>query len=205
MMIGIVDYGVANLGSIQNMLRKLGLVSALVSSPVELSCVDKIILPGVGAFDYGMAALAEKGWTHALKEKVLNDQIPILGICLGMQLLCKGSEEGAAAAGLGFIDGYCVRFKAENDRKLRIPHMGWKEIVCRRNSPIFKDLDPQFRFYFVHSYHMVCTDPADVLATAVHGDEFTAIVNKGNVWGTQFHPEKSHRFGMALLKNFART
>lgn len=203
-MIGIIDYGVANLGSIQNMLQKLGTASRLISSPAELSSIDKIILPGVGSFDYGMAALTEKGWTQSLKEKVQNDKVPILGICLGMQLLCKGSEEGAAAEGLGFIDGYCVRFKADDERKLRIPHMGWNEITYRGDNALIKNFNTQARFYFVHSYHMVCADPADVLATAVHGDVFTAIVHRGNVWGTQFHPEKSHRFGMALLNNFAR-
>lgn len=203
-MIGIIDYGVANLGSIQNMLRKLGVASCLTSSPDDLPCIDKIILPGVGAFDYGMAALTENGWPDALKEYVQCRQVPLLGICLGMQLLCEGSEEGKAVEGLGFIDGHCSRFRPDADPRLRIPHMGWNEVMFRRENALIQALDVPSRFYFVHSYHMVCTDPADVLATAFYGCDFTAIVHRNNVWGTQFHPEKSHRFGMALLNNFAR-
>jgi glutamine amidotransferase len=119
-----------------------------------------------------------------------------------MQLLGRGSEEGSLA-GLGLIDGHCVRFRFGDERPLKVPHMGWNVLMPRRESPLFKGLDDQARFYFVHSYHLVCADASDVLATARYGIEFTAMVQRGNVWGAQFHPEKSHRFGMTLLRNFA--
>jgi glutamine amidotransferase len=202
-MIAVVDYGVANLGSILNMLRKLGARAEAVSTPAAIEQADKIILPGVGAFDYGMSALAERRLVEPLKKRVRVEGVPILGICLGMQLLGKGSEEGVLG-GLSLVDGCCVCFRFEGERQLKVPHMGWNELASMRDSPLFNGLDAHARFYFVHSYHMVCADPADVLATARYGIEFTAMVQRGNVWGAQFHPEKSHRFGMTLLSNFAR-
>jgi len=203
-LISIIDYGVVNVGSIRNMLRKLGFESEVVCTPEAVADARKIILPGVGAFDYGISVLAERGLVEPLKKRVREDGGPILGICLGMQLLGKDSAEGVLG-GLGLVDAHCVRFHFEDDHPLKVPHMGWNEIISRRDSPLLKGLDAHARFYFVHSYHLVCTDPADVLATARYGIEFTAIVQKGNVCGTQFHPEKSHRFGMNLLSNFARS
>lgn len=199
--ISIVDYGVCNLGSIRNMLRKLGLESELAADPDAIVRASKIILPGVGAFAHGMGALRELGLVEPLRAKVLEQRTPLLGICLGMQLLGKSSEEGSSA-GLGLIDGGCVRFRFPEGSPYRVPHMGWNETVARRESALVEGLASGARFYFTHSYHLVCADPADVLAVANHGIDFTAMVQRDNVYGVQFHPEKSHRFGMALLRNF---
>ena len=200
-MIGVVDYGVANLGSILNMFRKLGTQAQAVSTVSELEAAEKIILPGVGAFDYGVEALAERGLIDALKASVA-DSVPLLGICLGMQLLGGSSEEGELA-GLGLIDARCERFRFDEGEQLKVPHMGWNHLRAQRENPLLKSLDERARFYFVHSYHMACADPSDVLARSDYGFEFTSMVNRGNVWGAQFHPEKSHKFGMAMLRNFA--
>ena len=202
-MISVIDYGVANLGSILNMLRKVGAEGELVSTPEEVAKAERIILPGVGAFDHGMTALTERGLVAPLRKKALDDRVPILGICLGMQLLGQGSEEGSLP-GLGIIEARCERFRFEHASTLKVPHMGWNALSPRRASPLLSGLDAHARFYFVHSYHIVCADPADVLATATYGVEFTAMVQQGQVCGAQFHPEKSHRFGMTLLGNFAR-
>ena len=199
--ISIVDYGVSNLGSIRNMLRKLGIDSELVATPAQVASARKLILPGVGAFDHGVANLMERGLIDPIKAKVLDEQVPILGICLGMQLLGKGSEEGSRD-GLGLIEGVCVRFRLPEDSGLKVPHMGWNETVPRRESPLLTGLEVGARFYFTHSYHLVCEDTEDVLAVASHGPDFTAIIERKNVMGVQFHPEKSHRFGMTLLRNF---
>jgi glutamine amidotransferase len=200
-MIGVVSYGVGNVGSIFSMLRKIGAPARPVSTPEELSLVDKIILPGVGAFDRGMSLLVEHGLDAALKERVDNGA-QLLGICLGMQLLGRGSEEGQLP-GLGLIDAQCVRFRSDGQGSLKVPHMGWNELNVRRPSPLFAHLDDAPRFYYVHSYHLVCAESADILATTTYGLEFTAAVQRENVWGAQFHPEKSHRFGMTLLRNFS--
>ena len=201
-MIAVVSYGVCNVGSILSMLRRIGAPAAAVSTPSEIAAADKIILPGIGAFDNGMAALTELGLAGPLRQRIANG-VPILGICLGMQLLGQSSEEGARD-GLAVITGRCVRFQSTPDRPLKVPHMGWNQLASRRDAPLLADLDDRARFYFVHSYHLVCGDAADVLATARYGIEFTAMIHRGNVWGAQFHPEKSHRFGMALLHNFSR-
>ena len=201
-MISIVDYGVANLGSILNMLRKVGARAELVSSKEAVARAEKILLPGIGAFDHGISALRERSLVDVLKMKALEDKVPMLGVCLGMQMLGKGSAEGDLA-GLGLLDAYCARFSFSADSRQKVPHMGWSLLASRRqDSALLKGLDGNARFYFVHSYHLVCTEPADVLATACYGTEFVAMVQRGNVFGAQFHPEKSHRFGMALLRNF---
>jgi len=202
-MISVVSYGVGNLGSIFNMLRKLGVAAAAASTPDDISRAERIILPGIGAYDHGMESLSEHGLVEPLRQRVLQDRVPLLGICLGMQLLGKGSEEGNRS-GLGLIDADCVRFNANGSQTLKIPHMGWKTLAFRQPSPLTDRLDSESRFYFVHSYHVVCHSPGDVLATANYGVEFTAMVHRENIWGAQFHPEKSHRFGMTLLENFAR-
>lgn len=201
-MISVVDYGVANLGSILNMLKRIGARAALVSVPEDVARAESIILPGVGSFDHGVAALQERGLDAALRQRVLDDEIPILGICLGMQLLGRGSAEGVLR-GLGLLDARCERFSFGENTSLKIPHMGWNTLMQKKGSRILEGLDAAARFYFVHSYHMVCTDPDDVLATADYGGEFTAMVQRKNITGAQFHPEKSHRFGMQLLRNFA--
>lgn len=201
-MISVIDYGVSNLGSMLNMLRKVGARAELVSTAEALDRAEKIILPGVGAFDNGIAALRERGLIASLKKKALQDKVPLLGVCLGMQLLGLGSEEGSTE-GLGLIDATCQRFRFAQDSEHKVPHMGWSLLTQRRASPLQRGLDAATRFYFCHSYHLVCADPADVLASAGYGAEFVAMVQHDKVYGVQFHPEKSHRFGMALLHNFA--
>lgn len=201
-MISVLDYGVGNLGSILNMFKKIGVPARLVSQPSDVLEAEKILLPGVGAFDNAMRELGQRGLIDPLKERVQVGGVPVLGICLGMQLLGNGSEEGNLA-GLGFINGTSRRFSFPNDASLKVPHMGWNVISPVKYSPLFGDEAIERRFYFVHSYHFNCEDASDVLATAHYGFNFTAMVQQGNIMGAQFHPEKSHRFGMALLKNFS--
>lgn len=198
--IAIVDYGVVNLGSIRNMLHKLGFEVVLASNPDGVEQAARLILPGVGAFDPGMEALEHLGLVDALRRKA-ESGAPMLGICLGMQLLSEGSAEGDRA-GLGIVPGRCHRLQADPERRIRVPHMGWNTVTPRRPNALLDGLDAHARFYFTHSYHLVCADPADVLATATHGIEFTAMIHRANVLGMQCHPEKSHRYGMAVLRNF---
>jgi len=202
-MIVIVDYGLGNIGSIVNMFKKVGVAATISSDPAVIEKADKLILPGVGAFDSGMRNLTERGLVPLLNRRVLEDKVPILGLCLGMQLFTKRSEEGQLP-GLGWLDAETVRFKFDGDNAhLKIPHMGWNTIRPSRAHPIFTEMEPEPRFYFVHSYYVVCVNSEDVLAQAVYGFDFTAMLARGNIIGAQFHPEKSHKFGMRLLKNFA--
>lgn len=202
-MLVIVDYGLGNLGSILNMLKTIGTTAVISSEVSVIESASKLILPGVGAFDNGIQNLAQMGLLAVLERKVIDHKCPILGICLGMQLLGRGSEEGTLP-GLGWIDAETVRFRfAETNSHLKIPHMGWNTIKQEREHLLLEDMYPEPRFYFVHSYHMMCYKQSDVLATSNYGFHFTSIVGDGNIMGVQFHPEKSHKFGMQLLKNFA--
>ncbi len=202
-MITIVDYGVGNLGSIANMLKKIGAKAEVASDPAALRRAEKLILPGVGAFDAGMRKLNESGLTPLLNELVLEKKTPILGLCLGMQLMTRRSEEGVEA-GLGWFEAETVRFRfGPEQAHLKIPHMGWNTLEVRRPHPLVADLGPEPRFYFVHSYHVVCADPADVVAWTDYGHPVAAVIARENILGAQFHPEKSHKFGMQLLRNFA--
>jgi glutamine amidotransferase len=185
-----------------NMLGRVGVESRLVSKPAEILESDHIVLPGVGAFDHGVSALHARDLVEPLRSRAM-DGVPLLGVCLGMQLLGRKSEEGKLE-GLGLLDAESVRFSAEPESRLKIPHMGWCHLIGRRPCPLPVDLQQDARFYFVHSYHMICRDPADEAAAARYGVEFTAMVQRGNVMGVQFHPEKSHRYGMKVLQNFAR-
>lgn len=203
-MIVIVDYGMGNLGSILNMLKKIGAPAQVSCDPLEIERADKLILPGVGAFDNGMQKLAELGLLPVLNHTVLERKTPTIGLCLGMQLLMQRSEEGTLP-GLGWLEGETVRFRFDGDEtKLKIPHMGWNSSVIQRSSPLSAGLGTEARFYFVHSYHVVCQRAEDVVATTNYGYDFASIVQRGNIMGTQFHPEKSHKFGMKLLANFAK-
>ncbi len=203
-MIAILDFGLGNVGSIQNMLVRIGVNKddiILAREPKDLDDVNKIILPGVGNFDAGMKMFLESGMKERVDDIVLEEKKPILGICLGMQMLGINSEEGEMQ-GLGYMPFSCRRF-CFKDSLLKIPHMGWDYVkVIDKNNPLVKGLPDKSRFYFVHSYYAVCEKKEDILLTCDYSFEFTAAVNYKNVYGTQFHPEKSHKYGMLLLKNF---
>ncbi|MCX6334997.1 MAG: imidazole glycerol phosphate synthase subunit HisH [Bacteroidia bacterium] len=201
-MITIIDYKTGNLGSIQNMLKKIRVESVVTSNPSEIESASKIILPGVGSFDQGMQNLNNLQIKDILNKKVLTDKTPVLGICLGMQLMTLGSEEGKLP-GLGWIDAESVRFRFYVPSKFKSPHMGWNSVRLHKDSRLLKDMLPESRFYFVHSYYIRSNDPSDILTSTEYEREFTSSFERENIIGVQFHPEKSHKFGMALLKNFA--
>lgn len=201
-MITVVDYGLGNLGSIVNMLRKLGLPCELTGDPARVAVAAKLILPGVGAFNNGMENLLRLGLVGPLNARVLRDRVPVLGICLGAQLMTRGSEEGRQP-GLGWLDADTIRFcSREAVPGLKVPHMGWGDLMVAKENPLLTGGTEQ-RFYFVHSYHFLCDRNQDVVATARYGYDFTAAFSRDNIFGVQFHPEKSHRFGMSLLEHFA--
>lgn len=202
-MIVIIDYGIGNLTSIRNMLYKTGCRDVSISNSVaEIASASKLILPGVGHFDYGMKQLKHADFFDTLNIKVLNEKTPILGICLGAQLLTKGSEEGHEP-GLGWIPAYTKKFDSRlMNRNLKIPHMGWSEVSFQKKSYLSTNMPPDSRFYFVHSFHIVPELNDDILMTSFHGHSFVAAVEKENILGVQFHPEKSHKFGLQLLNNF---
>ena len=203
--VAIVDYDMGNVGSVENMLKKAGRVHvALTRDPSVIERANRVVLPGVGRFDVGMRSLLELGLRDVLDWSALEAKKPLLGICLGMQLLFDSSEEGDAE-GLGYVAGECRRFRfgeQEDGDEPKIPHMGWSEIVVRKRTNLLEELPPESRFYFVHAYHGVCLEPEDVAATCRYGFDFPAVVARENIFGTQFHPEKSHRFGLALMRNF---
>lgn len=201
-MVGIINYGLGNLGSIQNMLKVIGEKSIISSDINELEKCDRYILPGVGAFDAGMQKLNESGLVDFIKSVTQIDKKPILGICLGMQLLGRKSEEGTLP-GLGLIPFDNIRFRLD-DTELKVPHMGWDIVDFKQKNPLINGLEGAQRYYFVHSYHAKCDSQENVLMTCDYGYEFVASVVKENIMGVQFHPEKSHDFGMALLTNFVK-
>ncbi|MDB9964262.1 imidazole glycerol phosphate synthase subunit HisH [Vicingaceae bacterium] len=201
-MITIIDYGAGNIKSIQNMLKKIGVPSKLTSSAKEVIKAEKLILPGVGHFDYGIRQLRQSGLMECLEKRVLEDKAPILGICLGAQMLGNGSEEGSEK-GLGWIDMDIVHFDTNRIHKThKVPNMGWNYINPAKDSALLSRLDQQARFYFVHTYHMHPKRELDVLAYSNYGYEYASAVSKDNIYGVQFHPEKSHKYGMQLLRNF---
>jgi glutamine amidotransferase len=202
-MIVIVDYGIGNLASVANMHRHLGIPAVVSSSADAIAQADRLILPGVGSFDAGMQCLAESGLVRALNVAVLERRRPVLGICLGMQLMFEASEEGGRA-GLGWIKGTVRRFDfSQADAPLAVPHMGWRVCRLERSNPLFPEPSDGARFYFAHSFYCECANPADIAATATYGVAFVAAVCADNVMGVQFHPEKSHRYGMQLLQAFS--
>jgi imidazole glycerol-phosphate synthase subunit HisH len=203
-MIVILDYGMGNPGSILNMLRKSGGDARITADHVEVAKASAIILPGVGSFDNGMQKLEALGLVRLLNTKVVDEKTPFLGICLGMQLLFDQSEEGLLP-GLGWIKGGVIRFdfsQSEDRSRLKVPHMGWNLVNPLQYDTLFKGLESEARFYFVHSYHGICSDKSNVIALSNYGYDFACAVKKDNIFGVQFHPEKSHRFGLALFKNF---
>ena len=199
--IAIVDYGLGNLGSVANMLKKIGVPAKVTSDAAELRAARALVLPGVGHFDTGMRNLVASGLKAVLDELVLQAKVPVLGICLGMQLMARRSDEGSEP-GLGWIAADVKRFDFPAGTRLAVPHMGWNELEPR-DEALFRGLEAAPRFYFVHSYHLVCDAERDVAGWATYGYRFAAAVHQGSIYGTQFHPEKSHRFGMTVLKNFA--
>jgi glutamine amidotransferase len=203
-MVSIVDYGTGNLRSVQNMLRSIGVDSTIAKTPKEVAAATKLVLPGVGHFGFGMKSLIERDLVSALNQKVLEQKTPVLGICLGAQLLTRGSEEGGVA-GLGWIEADTKGFDTSRiGDSLRVPHMGWADTEYSASSRLFADTEADPRFYYVHSYHMVCDKPSDELCHATHGYRFVAGVERQNIFGVQFHPEKSHRFGKHILSCFTK-
>lgn len=203
-MIAIIDYKTANLGSIVNMCKRLGLEAVVVSDPKDLAGADRILLPGIGHFDTCISNLQEAGFVTALEELVLGERaVPLLGICVGAQLLTIGSEEGDMP-GFGWVKAETRRFPRLDLAGYKVPHMGWNQVRPTGSHPLLNTFELEApRFYFVHSYYMKCERPEDVVAKSTHGLDFDSAIGRGNVAGVQFHPEKSHKFGMKLLAAFA--
>lgn len=197
----IPNLSLGNTKSVINMVNKIGGNVIIADTPADLLPAKKIIVPGVGSYDVGMKELYEGGWIDVLNKLVLTDQIPILGICLGMQFFFNNSEEGVSP-GLGWISGKLVKFVSTTKQPIKIPHMGWNEVKVHQSNSLIPSNEDELRYYFVHSYHAICENKEDLVATAFHGSDVTAVVQHGNIYGVQFHPEKSHKFGMALLKNY---
>lgn len=202
-MITIVNYGMGNLGSIANMFKRLGIQTQITSDLEIISKAGKILLPGVGAFDGAMEKINSGGFKEVLDHKALVEKVPVLGICLGMQLLTNSSEEGQLP-GLGWIPGKTTKFQFPNDPNLKVPHMGWNLVEVLKNTPLSLNLPPEPRFYFVHSYYVTAENRADAMLSTQYGLTFDSGLQRDNIFGAQFHPEKSHKFGMKFLENFAR-
>jgi len=202
-MITIVNYGVGNLASIKNMLKKAGYESELATDIDSIEKATKIILPGIGAFDHCMIEFNKSGLREMVTHKVIEEKTPLLGICVGLQMLMEDSEEGVEK-GLGWIAGKTIKFKKEKLGDLKIPHMGWTNVQIVKNTSLTENLGDQPRFYFVHSYHVQPDDESDVMLKAHYGYDFTAALNRNNIYGAQFHPEKSHKYGMQILGNFGK-
>ena len=200
----IVDYEMGNVGSIRNMLKYLGFPAVISRDEATLRGAKRLILAGVGAFDGGMRNLNKFDLVPLLRQRVMDEGVPIIGLCLGMQLFTKGSDEGELP-GLGWLPAYTKKFKFENgNAHLKIPHMGWNQVIVKKDSPLVRDLPIEPRFYFVHSYYCVAEDASDILLETEYGGNFTSGMSRSNVYGVQFHPEKSHKFGMRILENFVR-
>jgi len=199
-MITVVDYGMGNLGSIQNMLKRIGVATIVTADLQAIADATKVILPGVGAFDNAMTRINSTGLCEVLERKALVERVPVLGICLGMQLLTRSSEEGELP-GLGWIPATTRRFP--NHPGLKVPHMGWNLAQPSTPSPLTQGFEEETRFYFVHSYFVAVDQPVNSILKTTYGVEFDSAIQNGNIYGAQFHPEKSHRFGMRLLRNFA--
>ncbi len=200
--LSVINYGVGNIASVINMSKHVGGKIEVISNPAELVNAKKLLLPGIGHFDNGMECLRKNGWIDALNHAVLKNNTPILGICLGMQLMCNLSEEGESE-GLGWIDADVKRFSFNQDASsLKIPHMGWNQVNIARENRLILDESRNHRFYFVHSYYVKCNNEEDIILKANYGFEFAAGFSRQNIYGVQFHPEKSHKFGKQLIKNF---
>jgi len=200
----IIDYGMGNLRSVQKAFAHLGTEALISGDPDTIARADRLVLPGVGHFATGVRKLKATGIWPVLNQKVLQEKTPILGICLGMQLMARHSEEGDCE-GLGWFDARVVRFRVSDPRRHKVPHMGWNTAERPRPSAFFTDVPATAQFYFVHSYHLVCADPQDTLAVTEYDYPFASVIGREHIVGTQFHPEKSHDWGRQLLANFLVT
>ncbi len=201
-MIALIDYGVGNITAFADIFKRLSIPVSIVDQAEKMEGADHIILPGVGAFDWAMEKLNASGMRERLDHMVLVDKVPVLGICVGMQMMAKGSDEGEMA-GLGWIDAHVRRFSKDVDGVVRqLPHMGWNDVQPVACDTLFKGLE-NGEFYFLHSYYFEPESDESVLATTSYGKSFASAVRRANVYGTQFHPEKSHNWGVELLRNFA--
>jgi imidazole glycerol-phosphate synthase subunit HisH len=201
-MITIIDYGMGNLGSVYNMFKKISVESKITSNLEEIKSSKKLLLPGVGSFDKAMERINNSGIKEVLDQMVLVEETPILGICLGMQLLTNNSEEGIEN-GLGYINASTKKF-VFNDNKIKVPHMGWNIVKNATPSLLTHDFEEESRFYFVHSYYVEVKNQKNSILKTTYGLEFDSAIQHKNVYGAQFHPEKSHKFGMKLLENFSK-
>src|ERR1041385_7786919 len=202
-MISILDYGSGNIRAFANAYQRLGIPFKIVTRPKELDGASRILLPGVGAFDPTMERLEKSGLREKIETLVNTENVPILGVCVGMQILGRSSEEGTLP-GLGWVPGVVMKLDAAKlTTATRLPHLGWNDVKTRGDNRLFHGLEAAARFYFLHSYYFRCDHESEVLATTDYGQRFPSAVKKGNIYGVQFHPEKSHHFGIRLLKNFA--
>jgi glutamine amidotransferase len=202
-MITIVGYGMGNVSAIQNMLFRCGAEANISSDPAVIAASSGLVLPGVGAFDNAMYRLRELSLIEILQETATQKRVPILGICLGMQLFARRSAEGVLP-GFGWIDADCHRISQKQDARLKVPHMGWNSVSPLRKGLVLPDDAELSRFYFLHSYHVVCDHQADIVATTSYGESIVAMLERDNIIGVQFHPEKSHRFGFELMRKFTK-
>ena len=202
-MIAIINYGLGNIKAFANVYKNLNIPFTIASRFSELKYATKLILPGVGAFDHAMELLNNSGMRNELEDSVLNNKIPVLGICVGMQILANISQEGKLN-GLGWIEGEVIKFSPIiDDKSMIIPHMGWNNVKQLKKNNLLNGIDENARFYFLHSYYFQCKDNENCVAVTDYGTQFACVVNSKNIWGVQFHPEKSHQWGIQVLKNFA--
>ena len=203
-MITIIDYGVGNINAFVNVYKRLNVPTKIAKTAQDLESAEKLILPGVGHFDHAMGELVNSGMLDTLNELVLEKMLPIIGICVGMQMMANSSDEGTSE-GLKWIDATVKKFDETKIRQVtRLPHMGWNDAYPVVTNPLFEGLEKDALFYFLHSYYFDCKNAEDVIAVSDYGDRFTCAANHGNVYGIQFHPEKSHKYGEKLLNNFAK-
>lgn len=203
-MITLIDYGVGNIFAFQNVYKRLDIPTKIAKTASDLEHTEKIILPGVGSFDYAMKRLNASGMREKLDELVLQNKVPVIGICVGMQMMGNKSDEGRED-GLKWIDADILKFDENLIRqRTKLPHMGWNDVTPVKDHPLFYGLEKNAIFYFLHSYYFNCNNPADTLAVSDYGLQFTSAANRNNIFGIQFHPEKSHQYGEKLLNNFAK-